>query len=326
IRPPSTSAIAASAATTSLVFFNNRLSPPLLLTSPVAVSEGPSGFGSDASDRGESQAGDRNRRQRHRAEVRDGREVENDQGAGDRRDERVRRSQVEPPLQEAAERQRNARNPEERDRPRDQDHKRNDGQKDQGESQQGNRPDGEQEHGDARGQRDLDSMTAFEPLDRDSGPVGKQKQHGQGEEHQAGSIAEKGAKGLQRAHRAEPAEGRSEADLFRKPGPDESRGIRTWALNENGLGRADQEGRVRPERGAVERGVGYCEKHADRSEYRDQDRPTPTSQRRRSGWLCRRLLRVAGRRAFTFLPFAHAPRCSVKRGVALWSSFASRDR
>src|SRR5712692_3421041 len=197
MRPPSTSAIAASAATTSLVFFNNRLSPPLLLTSPVEVSEGPTGFGSEASDRGESQAGDRNRRQRHRADVRDDREVENDQGAGDRRDERVRRSQMEPPLQLAAERQRYASNPEERDCDPDHDHKRDDGQKDQGESQQENCPDGEQERCDARGERDLDSMPAFEPLDRDAGPVGKQKQHGQGEEHEAGSIAEKGAKGLQ---------------------------------------------------------------------------------------------------------------------------------
>src|SRR5712691_6931963 len=99
MRPPSTNAIAASAATTSLVFFNNRLSPPLLLTSPVEVCEGPSGFGSEASDRGEAEAGDRNRRQRDRAEVRDDREVENDEGAGDRRDERVCRSQVEAPLQ-----------------------------------------------------------------------------------------------------------------------------------------------------------------------------------------------------------------------------------
>src|SRR5260370_41563245 len=121
--PPTTSAMTGSAATTSLVFYNTRLSPPLLLTSPVGAFECPSGFGSEASDRGESQAGDRNRRQRHRAEVGDDREVENEQGAGDRRDERVRRSQVEPPLQEAAKRQRNARNPEERDRPRDQDHK-----------------------------------------------------------------------------------------------------------------------------------------------------------------------------------------------------------
>src|SRR5712692_4725761 len=99
MRPPSTSAIAASAVTTSLVFFNNRLSPPLLLTSPVEVSEGPSAFGPEASNRGEAQAGDRNRRQRHRAEVRDDSEVEYDQGAGDRRDERVRWSQVQPPLQ-----------------------------------------------------------------------------------------------------------------------------------------------------------------------------------------------------------------------------------
>src|SRR5260370_41359956 len=92
-------AIGGSAATTSLVFLNNRLSPPLLLTSPVEVSEGPSAFGPEASNRGEAQAGDRNRRQRHRAAVRDDSEVEYDQGAGDRRDERVRWSQVQPPPQ-----------------------------------------------------------------------------------------------------------------------------------------------------------------------------------------------------------------------------------
>src|SRR4029077_15615154 len=105
MRPPSTRATAASAATTSLVFFNNRLSPPFLLTSPVEVCEGPSGFGSEASDRGESKAGDRHRRHAPRAGVRDDREVENDQGAGDRRDERMRESEMEPSLQQAAERQ-----------------------------------------------------------------------------------------------------------------------------------------------------------------------------------------------------------------------------
>src|SRR5258708_9260862 len=233
---------------------------------------------------------------------------------------------MEAPLQQAAERQRYARDPEERDRNGDQDHKRDDRQENQGEPQQSNGPDGEQERGDAGGQRDLDSVPAFEPLDRDPRPVGKKKQHGQGEEHEAGSVAEKGAKRLQRAHRAEPAEWRSEADLLRKPGPDESRGIRARALDENGLGGADQERCVRPKRGAVECSVGYRQKHAERSKYRDQDRPTPTSQQRRPGWLCRRLARVAWRRAFSFVPFAHALRCSVKRGVVLWSSFASRDR
>src|SRR5260370_36120693 len=133
---------------------------------------------------------------------------------------------MEASLQQAAERQRYAGNPEQRARDRDQDDKRDDGQKDQGEPQQGNRPDGEQKRGDARGQRDLDSMPAFEPLNRDTGSVGKQKQHGQGEEHEAGSIAEKGAKGLQRAHRAEAAGRRSEAYLLRKSGLDESLGIR----------------------------------------------------------------------------------------------------
>src|SRR5260370_33084623 len=129
------------------------------------------------------------------------------------------------------------------------------------------------------------SILWFLPLELHSGPVGKQKQHGQREEHQAGSIAEKGPKGLQRADRAEPAERRSEADLLGKPSLDESPGIRTLPRDEvDPLGGANQESRVRPERRAVERGVGYRQKHAERSKYRDQDRPTPTSQQGRAGW------------------------------------------
>src|SRR3989442_1625911 len=164
MRPPSTSAIAARAATTSLVFFNNRLSPPFLLASPVEVSKGPSGFRSEASDHGKPEAGDRNRRKRDRAEVRDQRQVE---------------------------------------------------------------------------------------------------------EHESCSVAEKGAKRLHRAHRAQAAERGPEADSFRKPGPDESLGIRAWALDENGLGWTDQEGCIRPERGAVKRGVGYGQKHSQQSECPD---------------------------------------------------------
>src|SRR6266404_1605711 len=134
MRPPSTSAIAARAATTSLVFFNNRLSPPFLLASPVEVSEGPSGFRSEAGDHSEPKAGDRNRRKRDRAEVRDQSQVEHDQSAGHSGDQGVHRFQMKPSLQEAAERQSYAGDPEERDRDRDHDHRRDDGEKDQRES------------------------------------------------------------------------------------------------------------------------------------------------------------------------------------------------
>src|SRR5712691_494562 len=332
MRPPSTSAIAARAATNSLVFFNNRLSPPLLLTSPVEVCEGPSGFGSEAGDRGESKAGDRNRRQRDRAEVRDDREVENDQGAGNRDNQWVRRSQAKPSLQKTAECQRYTGDSEERDRDRDHDHERDNGEEDQCEPEQGNCADREQESGDARRQSYLGPVAALEALDRDPGAVGKQQQHGQGEQHQTGPVAEKGAKGLQRAHRAEAAKWRTEADALRKSGLDESLRIGTWSLGDDALGRTDQECRIRPERGAVERGVGYRQKHAEQCERCDHDWPVPTSKHWRWAglywlrWLCRRLLRVAGRRAFTFVLCAHARRCSRKRGVAVWSSFARRER
>src|SRR5258706_15204910 len=122
---------------------------------------------------------------------------------------------MEPPLQQAAERQRDARDPEERNRNGDQDHKRDDRQEDQGEPQQGDGPDGEQKRRDARGERDLDSTPAFQPLDRESRPVGKKKQHGQREEHESGAIAKKSGKRVQRANRAQRTEWRSSYDIRR---------------------------------------------------------------------------------------------------------------
>src|SRR5260370_2532863 len=167
-----------------------RRSPPLLLASPVEVAERPPGFGSEASDHREPETTDRDSGQRDRADIRNDRKVEYDQGARERGQQRVGRAEAEPPLHQTTEREPDAGDPEQRGRQHDYEDGRDDRQEDQREAQQSGRPQRQQERCDPGGERDLGPVPPFQPLDRDPCSVGKQQEYSKREEHQTRAVAQ----------------------------------------------------------------------------------------------------------------------------------------
>src|SRR5712692_2357059 len=132
-----------------------RRSPPLLFASPVEVAERPAGFGSEASDHREPETTDRDRGQRNRADIRNDRKIEDDQGTRERGQQRVGRAKAEPPLQQAPERKTDTGHAEQGGRQHDNEDDGDDRQEDQAEAQERDRAQRQQERCDPRGERDL---------------------------------------------------------------------------------------------------------------------------------------------------------------------------
>src|SRR5713226_5645275 len=100
------------------------------------------------------------------------------------------------------------------------------------------------------------SALAFQPLHRDPRSPGKQQQHSQREEREAGAVAQESAERLPRTERHVSAERRLDWNALWQRRANESLGRRALQRDGDDLGGTDQEGGVRAERRAVERSVG----------------------------------------------------------------------
>ena len=177
-------------------------------------------------------------------------------------------------VQQASDRERDARDAEQRSHQRDQQHERDDGKEQQCEAQQGDDTQGQEHHHESGAECDLRPMPRLQALDCAARPGRKDNQRAEREQDQPRAIAEEGAQGLIGVQGSEAGDRRVEDEPVANPAAVEAQSLRISGRRRSD-GDATSDDRLGQRVGPPVAGgdIGQRQEHACHCEDADDDRP-----------------------------------------------------